>query len=96
MKDLNSTSQKGVSPEKGVKKVSVPAKKVSVPAIGEYLIDGHGDLIGQLKSAVGKDAGGTSRLNEQFGYAYDGAGNLSFRTDNTLVQYFVSDFGNPT
>ena len=69
---------------------------MSVPAIGEYLIDGHGDLIGQLKSTVGKDAGATSRLNEQFGYAYDGAGNLSFRTNNTLVQYFVSDFGNPT
>ncbi len=29
------------------------------------------DAIGQLTSAVGTETGGTSRLNEQFGYGYD-------------------------
>ena len=45
--------------------------------------------IGQLKTAFGKAAGGAvPRLNEQFGYAYDRAGNLSSRTNNALVQGF--------
>src|SRR5207247_7080192 len=46
------------------------------------------DNIGQLKTAVGKESGGTARLNEQFGYAYDAAGNLNKRTNNALVQTF--------
>ena len=27
------------------------------------------DNIGQLKTAIGRESGGTARLNEQFGYA---------------------------
>ena len=47
------------------------------------------DNIGQLKSAIGKEAGGTTnRLQEQFGYAYDKAWNLSQRTNNLLIQNF--------
>ncbi len=30
----------------------------------------------------------TPRLQEQFGYAYDAAGNLNRRTNNALVQTF--------
>ena len=42
-----------------------------------------------MKSATGKEAGGTTnRLQEQFGYAYDAAGNLNRRTNNALVQTF--------
>ena len=46
------------------------------------------DPLGQLTSAQGKEAGGTSRLQEQFGYSYDAAGNLKYRTNNALVQAF--------
>ena len=47
------------------------------------------DNIGQLKTAWGKESGGTTnRLHEQLGYAYDAAGNLNFRTNNALVQTF--------
>jgi RHS repeat-associated protein len=46
------------------------------------------DHIGQLKSAKASESGGTSRLNEQFGYGYDSADNLSARTNNTLVTSF--------
>jgi RHS repeat-associated protein len=55
------------------------------------------DDIGQLRTAKGKDHAynyntglyvDTSRLNEQFGYAYDAAWNLNRRTNNALVQTF--------
>jgi len=46
------------------------------------------DPIGQLKTARGKTPGATNRWNEQFGYAYDAAGNLNFRTNYTMVQTF--------
>lgn len=55
---------------------------------GNYL-DYAYDPIGQLQTALGKEAGGaTSRLHEQFGYGYDAAWNLNFRTNNALVQNF--------
>jgi RHS repeat-associated protein len=47
------------------------------------------DNSGQLKTAFGKEpAGTTNRLHEQFGYVYDAAGNLNYRTNNALVQTF--------
>jgi RHS repeat-associated protein len=47
------------------------------------------DNIGELKTASGKESGGvTNRWQEQFGYAYDAAGNLNQRTNNALVQTF--------
>jgi len=47
------------------------------------------DNMGELISATAKESGGaTSRLQEQFGYAYDAAGNLNFRTNNALIQNF--------
>ena len=46
------------------------------------------DNIGQLKSARGYENDGTPRLQEQFGYAYDSAWNLRYRTNNALVQTF--------
>jgi RHS repeat-associated protein len=54
----------------------------------DFVAYGYDDL-GQLTSAKGKEFGGTTnRLNEQFGYAYDAAGNLNFRTNDALVQTF--------
>jgi len=47
------------------------------------------DYIGELKIAIGKEAGGTTnRWQEQFGYAYDAAGNLNYRTNNSLLGAF--------
>ena len=46
------------------------------------------DHIRQLKTATAKESGGAARLNEQFGYAYDSAGNLNARTNNTLTLTF--------
>ena len=47
------------------------------------------DNIGQLKTAQGLESGGTTpRLQEQFGYAYDKAWNLNYRTNNALIQTF--------
>ena len=47
------------------------------------------DNMGELVSASGQTPGGVgNRLQEQFGYVYDAAGNLNIRTNNTLVQKF--------
>jgi RHS repeat-associated protein len=47
------------------------------------------DGMGQLKTALGVEPGGvTNRLNEQFRYVYDAAGNLNYRTNNAFVQTF--------
>lgn len=55
---------------------------------GNYVNYGY-DKIGQLTAARGWEAGGsTNRWQEQFGYAYDTAGNLSYRTNHTLMQRF--------
>jgi RHS repeat-associated protein len=44
------------------------------------------DNMGELLSARGKESGGsTTRLQEQFGYAYDAAGNLNYRTNNDAL-----------
>ncbi len=55
---------------------------------GDYRSFGY-DKIGQLKTAAAKEASGTSRLNEQLGYAFDAAGNLNYRTNNGLLQTFA-------
>ncbi|MDA1277551.1 MAG: hypothetical protein O2960_26415 [Verrucomicrobia bacterium] len=57
---------------------------------GSY-VDFTYENLGQLQSAIGKESGGASRLNEQFGYGYDTAWNLSSRTNNALVQSLSSD-----
>jgi len=52
----------------------------------DYTYDNDGELV----TAKGYESGGgTTRLNEQFGYAYDAAGNLGQRTNNALVQSFT-------
>lgn len=52
------------------------------------------DKIGQLKTALGFESGGTSRLHEQFGYAYDKAWNLNYRTNNALTETFSANVAN--
>jgi RHS repeat-associated protein len=47
------------------------------------------DPIGQLTSDLAAELiGNTNRMNEQLYYAYDAAGNLNYRTNNTLVANF--------
>lgn len=46
------------------------------------------DNAGQLKTALGKEQGGASRIHEQLSYGYDAAGNLTGRTNNDLVVTF--------
>jgi len=47
------------------------------------------DPIGQLKTATGKESGGSpTRLQEKLAYVYDAAGNLQYRTNNAMVQTF--------
>jgi RHS repeat-associated protein len=60
---------------------------------GNY-VDYTYDNLGQLKTAKGYDPGGSARLHEQFGYAYDKAWNLSSRTNNALVQTFSANAAN--
>ncbi len=56
---------------------------------GNFMNYGY-DNIGQLTTAQGFEAGGTpARLQEQFGYAYDKAWNLSYRTNNFLLETFA-------
>ncbi|MBI3412123.1 MAG: hypothetical protein HY040_27645, partial [Planctomycetes bacterium] len=58
---------------------------------GDY-VDYTYDTIGQLQSATGKETGGgTTRLQEKLGYAYDAAANLQYRTNNALLQTFTVD-----
>ena len=55
---------------------------------GSY-VDYTYDGTSQLKTTKGKESGGaTNRLQEQFGYTYDAAGNLNYRTNNAFVQTF--------
>ena len=55
---------------------------------GDYVTYAY-DNAGQLKTAKGAESGGTAnRLQEQFGYAYDAAGNLNYRTNNALLDTF--------
>ena len=50
---------------------------------------GSYDPIGQLTSDLAAELiGSTNRMNEQLHYAYDAAGNLNYRTNNTLVENF--------
>ncbi len=64
-----------------------PRRKKQTLTDGNYL-DYTYDGLSQLQSATGKESGGTTRLHEKFGYAYDPAGNLSKRTNNALIQTF--------
>lgn len=54
---------------------------------GDYRLYTY-DRIGQLKTARGYESNGSPRDHEKHGYAYDGAGNLNYRTNNALVHSF--------
>ena len=64
-------------------------QRISVTRNGENTALYNYDKIGQV---VGDQAyevsGGAARLNEQLHYAFDKAGNLNYRTNNTLIENF--------
>ncbi len=64
-------------------------QRISVTRNGENTALYNYDKIGQV---VGDQAyevsGGAARLNEQLRYAFDKAGNLNYRTNNTLIENF--------
>lgn len=61
--------------------------------VGNYINYTY-DNIGQLKTAFGFESGGTARLHEKFGYAYDKAWNLSYATNNALIETFTANAAN--
>ena len=67
---------------------NVANQRTSVTNFAGNYVNYTYDNIGQLNTAVGKESSGTTRLHEQFGYAYDAAGNMNYRTNNALVQTF--------
>ena len=50
-----------------------------------YTYDAIGEAIGHQATEV---SGGAARMNEQLHYVFDPAGNLQYRTNNTLVENF--------
>jgi RHS repeat-associated protein len=51
----------------------------------DYTYDAIGEVASDLASEV---SGGATRYNEQLHYVFDPAGNLAYRTNNTLVENF--------
>ncbi len=68
---------------------NVGNQRISVTRNGEntanYTYDAIGQVIGDQASEV---TGGTARMNEQLHYVFDPAGNLNYRTNNTLIENF--------
>jgi len=67
---------------------NLAGQRTALTNIAGNRLDYTYDPIGQLKTAKGYESGGSARLQEQFGYAYDAAGNLNQRTNNALLQTF--------
>src|ERR1043166_8953204 len=59
-------------------------------ALGDWR-DYRYDNIGQVTSGVGHESNGADRVHERNGYAYDAAGNLAYRTNNTWVDIFSAN-----
>jgi RHS repeat-associated protein len=70
-------------------------QRISVTRCGENTANYTYDPIGQVVADVASEvSGGVARMNEQLHYGFDPAGNLNFRTNNTLVQNFAVNSDN--
>ena len=68
---------------------NVGNQRLSVTRAGENTGDYMYDQIGQVISDRAFEvSGGGARWNEQLQYAFDPAGNLTYRTNNTLIENF--------
>jgi len=72
---------------------NVGNQRTSVVRGGENVANYTYDPIGQVIADVASE-GSTNRLNEQLHYGFDPAGNLAYRTNNTLVQNFAVNSDN--
>jgi RHS repeat-associated protein len=66
---------------------NVGNQRISVTRSAENTASYAYDLIGQVIGDVAAE-GTTNRLNEQLHYVFDPAGNLLYRTNNTLIENF--------
>jgi RHS repeat-associated protein len=66
---------------------NVGNQRTTVTRIGENMATYTYDKIGQVVGDVAVE-GTTNRMNEQLYYAFDPAGNLIYRTNNTLIANF--------
>src|ERR1700722_386493 len=68
---------------------NVGNQRTAVERGGENSADYSYNAIGQvIADQANEVSGGTARLNEQLYYAFDPIGNLSYRTNNTLIENF--------
>jgi RHS repeat-associated protein len=68
---------------------NVGSQRVSATRGGENTADYTYDKIGQVVADQAYEVtGGATRWNEQLHYAFDPAGNLTYRTNNTIVKNF--------
>ncbi len=72
---------------------NVGNQRTSVTRTGENTATFTYDLIGQVVGDVAAE-GSTNRLNEQLHYVFDPAGNLTYRTNNTLIGNFTVNSDN--
>ena len=74
--------------------VHIENQRTAVQRGGENTANYTYDPIGQVMTDAAYETNGTPRLNEQLTYGYDPAGNLNFRTNNTLIQNFAVNSDN--
>ncbi len=69
--------------------VNLGNQRTAVTRTGENTANYTYDAIGQLIADQAYEvSGGAARVNEQLHYAFDPAGNLNYRTNNTLIENF--------
>ena len=77
-----------VSPSIGIAYNAGSQRTAVTNTAGNYLNYAY-DLTSQLKTALGYESNGTVRFHAQFGYAYDAAKNVQYRTNNALVRWWL-------
>ncbi len=74
---------------------NVGNQRTTVTRTGENTADYTYDPIGEVVADQASEvSGGAARLNEQLHYAFDPAGNLLYRTNNTLIANFTVNSDN--
>ncbi len=69
--------------------VKLGNQRTAVTRTGENTADYTYDAIGQIIADQATEvSGGAARVNEQLHYGFDPAGNLNYRTNNTLIENF--------
>jgi YD repeat-containing protein len=83
------TNSAGSNFDSSVYTYNVGNQRTSVTRTGENTADYTYDAIGQVIADQATEvSGGAVRLNEQLSYGFDAAGNLNYRTNNTLIENF--------